>query len=132
MCWNGRSEQKQVAEKDVEVYKIGLGYDNRFIGEFQNFSYKKGVINKGLVLRETHWMDSISIEEGDHSYKRVSTEFISGRTRYIYLGYRLHYYPYGIYDLATFIIPKGSIYYENICGEIVSSNIIYTGKYIKL
>ena len=36
------------------------------------------------------------------------------------------------YSIATFIIPKGSEYYENKAGEIVSSNIIYTGKYIKL
>lgn len=36
------------------------------------------------------------------------------------------------YYLGTFIIPKGSEYYENHVGEIVSSNIIYMGKYIKL
>lgn len=53
--------------------------------------------------------------------------------RTIYFGkIKLHHYPYNIYHLATFIIPKGSIYYENIYGEIMSSNIIYTGKYIKL
>ena len=34
--------------------------------------------------------------------------------------------------IATFIIPKGSNYFENDRGEIVSSNIIYTGKYVKL
>lgn len=134
MCWNGHSGQKKVAEKDIEVYKIGLVHNNRFICEFRDFSYKKGVINKELVLRETHWMGSISIKEGYHSYKRVSIKFdsLSGRTKYIYLGYKLHPYPYGIYHLATFIIPKGSIYYENIYGEIVSSNIIYIGKYLKL
>ena len=45
---------------------------------------------------------------------------------------KLHHYPYNIYNLATFIIPKGSVYYENGFDEIVSSEIIYTGKYIKL
>ena len=39
---------------------------------------------------------------------------------------------YNIYSIATFIIPKGSEYYENGGGEIVSSNIIYTGKYVKI
>ena len=34
--------------------------------------------------------------------------------------------------LATFIIPKGSIYFVNPLGVIVSSRIKYTGKYIKL
>lgn len=37
-----------------------------------------------------------------------------------------------IYSIATFIIPKGSKYYENDVGEIVSSSIIYTGKYVKI
>ena len=53
--------------------------------------------------------------------------------RTIYLGkiaedIRLH----NIYSIATFIVPKGSEYYENGGGEIVSSNIIYTGKYVKI
>lgn len=33
MCWNGHSGQKKVAEKDIEVYKIGRVRDNRFICE---------------------------------------------------------------------------------------------------
>lgn len=34
--------------------------------------------------------------------------------------------------VATFIIPKGSQYAINWKGEIVSDQIIYTGKYLKL
>ena len=120
MCWNGHSGQKKVAEKDIEVYKIGRVRDNRFICEFRNFSYKKGVPNKELVLKETRWMGSISINEGYHSYKRVSIEFnsLSDTIKFIYRGYTLHPYREGLYDLATFIIPKGSIYYENINGVL--------------
>lgn len=134
MCWNGHSGQKKVAERDIEVYKIGRVQDNRFICEFRNFSYKKGVLNEELALRENRWMGSISINEGYHSYKRVSFEFnsLSDIIKFIYRGYTLHPYRDGLYDLATFIIPKGSIYYENINGEIVSSNILYTGKYLEL
>ena len=134
MCWNGHSGQKKVAEKDIEVYKIGRVQDNRFICEFRNFSYKKGVPNEELVLKEIYWMGSISINEGYHSYKRVSIQFksLSDTIKFIYRGYTLHPYRDGLYDLATFIIPKGSIYYENINGEIVSSNILYTGKYLEL
>ena len=130
MCWNGHSEQKKVAEKDIEVYKIGRVQDNRFICEFRNFSYKKGVPNEELVLKEICWMGSISINEGYHSYKRVSIRFnsLSGKIKYIYRGYKIQPYLDGLYDLATFIIPKGSIYYENLDGEIVSSNIVYTGR----
>ena len=134
MCWNGHSGQKKVAEKDIEVYKIGRVQDNRFICEFRNFSYEKGVLNEELILRENRWMGSISINEGYHSYKRVSFEFnsLSDTIKFIYRGYLMYPYRDSLYDLATFIIPKGSIYYENINGEIVSSNILYTGKYLEL
>lgn len=134
MCWNGRSEQKKVAEKDINVYKIGRVQDNRFICEFRNFYYEKWIPNKELVLRENLWAGNISINEGYHSYKSVSIEFnsLSDTIKFIYRGYVRYPYRDGLYDLATFIIPKGSVYYENLDGEIVSSNILYTGKYIKL
>ena len=134
MCWKGYSEQKKVAERDINVYKIGRVQDNRFICEFQHFYYEKWISNKELVLRENLWMGSISINEGYHSYKSVSIEFnsLSDTIKFIYRGYVRYPYRDGLYDLATFIIPKGSIYYENLDGEIVSSNILYTGKYVKL
>ncbi len=34
--------------------------------------------------------------------------------------------------IKNFIIPKGSTYYENCGEELVSSNIIYTGKYVRI
>ena len=34
--------------------------------------------------------------------------------------------------IATFIIPKGATYIINTKGEIVSNQIIYTGRYLKL
>ena len=36
------------------------------------------------------------------------------------------------YYVATFVIPKGSQYAVNWKGEIVSNQIIYTGKHLKL
>ena len=36
------------------------------------------------------------------------------------------------YYIATFVIPKGSQYAVNWKGEIVSNQIMYTGKYLKL
>ena len=41
MCWCGYKIQRRVAEKDIEVYKIGLVQDNRFTCEFQMYSYEK-------------------------------------------------------------------------------------------
>ena len=34
--------------------------------------------------------------------------------------------------IATFIVPKGAEYFENKYGHIVSSEIIYTGKYLRI
>lgn len=135
MCWLGYSTQKHVAEKDIEVYKIGTIRGTKFVCEFKSFFYKKGVVNKELIIKEeTHWSGCIAINEGYHSYERVSIKYdsLSGKTKSIYRGYVLQSYYDGFYDLATFIIPKGSIYYKNILGEIVSSNIIYTGKHLEL
>ena len=135
MCWEGYKSQRRVAEKDIEVYKIGLVQDNIFICEFQDYAYEKGVANKELILKEEHhWLGYITINEGYHSYKRVSVKYNSllGSIKYIYRGYRIQPYSDGLFHLATFIIPKGSIYYENLDGEIVSSNILYTGRYLRL
>ena len=80
----------------------------------------------------------IKIEDGYHSYKEVAIEFCQNSYfKDIYLGdaikgfvddLRLYSHLY----LCTFIVPKGSEYYINNRGEIVSSNIIYTGKWVKL
>lgn len=76
---------------------------------------------------------SYVIYEGYHSYKDMPYSDLRPYYRTIYLGkiaedIRLN----NIYSIATFIVPKDSEYYENGGGEIVSSNIIYTGKYVKL
>lgn len=34
--------------------------------------------------------------------------------------------------IATFIVPEGAEYFENKYGHIVSSEIIYTGKYLRI
>ena len=95
-------------------------------------------INKKVELNPIQFFldeSSYVIYEGYHSYKDIAMPYSDLRPYYrtIYLGkiaedIRL----YNIYSIATFIIPKGSEYYENGGGEIVSSNIIYTGKYVKI
>lgn len=73
------------------------------------------------------------IFEGYHSYTSMSYSDLGLYSRIIYLGKIVQYIRLNnIYSIATFIIPKGSEYYENRDGEIVSSNIIYTGKYVRI
>lgn len=104
----------------------------------------QGVINKKVKLKPVISDYEIyklrkeqygEIYEGYHSYKDIAMPYsdLGLYYRTIYLGkiedvIKLN----NIYSIATFIIPKGSEYYENKAGEIVSSNIIYTGKYVKI
>ena len=137
MCWIGKNACR-IARRDITVYKLGRILKNEFISLYQDHTYEIKSINEEITLiprKHPAFYPLCMIREGYHSYKDIVMPYsdLHSCCRTIYLGkIELHHYPYNIYHLATFIIPKGSIYYENIYGEIVSSNIIYTGKYIKL
>ena len=139
MCWIGRKTTKQVAKRDFYVYKVGLVIGNTFTSLFQKHIY--GIKRSNPIIPLKPVEDNcgmVTIEAGYHSYKEVAIEFYSNPNfRNIYLGdaikgfvdeLRLYSHLY----LGTFIVPKGSEYYINNRGEIVSSNIIYTGKWVKL
>ena len=139
MCWIGRKDTKQVAKRDFYVYKVGLVRGNTFISLFRKHVYRIKGSNPIIPLKPVKDnYEIIEIEAGYHSYKEVAIEFCQDPyLRDIYLGdaikgfvddLRLYSHLY----LCTFIVPKGSEYYINNRGEIVSSNIIYTGKWVKL
>ena len=135
----------KIAKRDFYVYKLGRVSDRGFISLYQNFIYVPRVLNEKIKMRPII-IDNYSIHklleeqygiiyEGYHSYKDITMSYsdLGSCSRTIYLGriaenVRL----YNIYSIATFIIPKGSKYYENDDGEIVSSDIIYTGKYVEI
>ena len=139
----GKCEVK-IAERDFYVYKLGRVSDRGFISLYQNFIYVPRVLNEKIKMRPIIIDYSIYklleeqygiIYEGYHSYKDITMPYsdLGSWSRTIYLGriaenIRL----YNIYSIATFIVPKGSKYYENDDGEIVSSDIIYTGKYVEI
>ena len=143
MCWVGKCDVK-IAKRDFYVYKLGYVSDKGFNSLYQDFIYIPGVLNETVKMRPLISNYSIYlllkeqygiIYEGYHSYRDIAMPYsdLGLHSRTIYLGkiaenIRLN----NIYSIATFIIPKGSEYYENNNGEIVSSNIIYTGKYVKI
>lgn len=143
MCWVGKCNVK-IAKRDFYVYKLGYVSDKGFNSLYQDFIYIPGVLNETVKMRPLISNYSIYllleeqygiIYEGYHSYRDIAMPYsdLGLHSRTIYLGkiaenIRLN----NIYSIATFIIPKGSEYYENNNGEIVSSNIIYTGKYVKI
>ena len=151
MCWteNIKNLDLQIVDKDIEVYKI-VSAANKLLCEslIQGFVYKANIgyemnamelkkINLGSAFSIA---DLVCIEKAYHSYNKISFTLKSPCSLYTKHGYK------GIimgnllmpikidtsYYVATFVIPKGSQYAINWKGEIVSNQIIYTGKYLKL
>ena len=143
MCWIGKCDVK-IAKRDFYVYKLGYVTNKGFRSLYQNFIYTPKEINKEVRLNPDIFEYDVfklkeeklcAIYEGYHSYKDISLPYsgIGSYSRTIYLGKFVENIRLSkSYYIATFIVPKGSEYYESINEEIVSSNIIYTGKYVKL
>ena len=147
MCWIEalRNVKYQVADKDIKVYKIVKCADKRScVSIIQNFNYTANTLYKVSTLEYAavnRRPGVIKIEKAYHSYTGV--QFICNSTfrvvkgvyrcKSIILGNRrmLMSFENDGY-IATFIIPKGATYIINTKGEIVSNQIIYTGRYLKL
>ena len=139
MCWIGTEAIKKIAERDFYVYKIGkVIRDDIFISNIRGYSYIPKCPNRIVSLIPYNlYVGSNIIDAGYHSYKWVAIDNTNPHERCLYLG---NYNPalkenvslYKHCCIATFIVPKGAKYYENEFGGIVSSEIVYTGKYIKL
>ena len=140
MCWVSNSTAiKKIAEKDFYVYKIGkIVWNNIFISDIRGYNYAPKCPNRIVSLVPySLCVDSYIIDRGYHSYKWVALDDSYLNERYLCLG---NYDPdlkenvslYKHSCIATFIVPKGAEYFENKYGHIVSSEIIYTGKYLRI
>jgi hypothetical protein len=154
MCWTGKVEHKYVAKENIEVRKMLLKereelFDNpSFVSPYQFMKYEIGIgyvtkINPFHAFQQSD-PSRITINEGLHCYSPSKCRFVKhensqGETSVInvYLlcnfknlaeqvrnticfpadGYR---YPV----VMKAIIPKGTTYYENDSGEIVSEKLI--------
>lgn len=140
MCWTGDNTAiKKIAERDFYVYKIGkIVWNNIFISDIRGYSYVPKCPNRIVPLVPySLCVDSCIIDRGYHSYKWIALDDTYPRERCLYLGNydnalkeNISLYK-GCY-IATFIVPKGAEYCENKYGHIVSSEIIYTGKYLRI
>ncbi len=124
MCWRidklayCRDSKKyhKIADKDLYVYKYGKASkeDNCFHPYFKgHFSYKPNVLNEEVKLFLASLHSIYTIDEGYHSYDNSCIESF-------YLSAS---------HIGKFIIPEGTEYYINDDGEIVSSQIMWTGEY---
>lgn len=151
MCWieNIKGWNLQIADKDIEVYKIVSDASKQFCKAIiQKFVYKANIkyAMDAMELEGSNFSsafcttDLIYITKAYHSYTKIRFTL-----KKPYDPYPKHEYkgiiagnllmPIRInnpYYVATFVIPKGSQYAINWKGEIVSNQIIYTGKHLKL
>lgn len=147
MCWINLEKlvNIQIADKDIEVYKIVFEANKQSCKScIQGFMYEANTIYKRPYIhmeceRKVYGTPNVvHVEKAYHSYtkiqytlKKVSRE--STIYKGIIAGKQLMSVKFdNPYYVATFIIPKGSQYAINWSDEIISSQIIYTGKYLKL
>lgn len=148
MCWkienhkyfNNPEKYHKISEEDIVVYKFGWENDGKFFPSYYpEFGYEPNSINdkvslkvikEGRVCIGTYYN---YIDEGYHSYSRECGIINSFNDIGVYSKNdsekNLDYYDFDDPFIGKFIIPKGSEYYENEDGEIVSSNIIWTGQF---
>ena len=139
MCWIGTEAVQKIAEKDFYVYKIRrVLWNGMFVSYIKNFVYIPKFYNRTIFLMvQIPCRGTCVIQEGYHSYKWIAIDNTNPYERCLYLGnydnaLKENLSLYGHCYIGTFIIPKGTKYFENEYGHIVSSDIIYTGKYLKL
>ena len=147
MCWIEIKDNVnvQIADKDFEVYKIVLNANKQSCKScVQGFIYKTNIIYKipYIQIIRTSIFNSIifCVEEAYHSYTKIQYTLKSAtvndsffKIKGIIFGNQIVPLSFNNpYYAATFVIPKGSQYAINEQDEIISNQIIYTGKYLKL
>lgn len=151
MCWiinkvvyeKNHEKYHKVASEDKIVYKFGYVNNNIFHPScYSEFGYEANVSNNKVDIKVLSFRNELEelyylyAEEGYHSYSEECSltldEYAHDAFR-IWANSKLNNCK-RIFDysrekfIAKFIIPKGTEYYENEVGEIVSSNIIWTGQ----
>lgn len=147
MCWINLEKLTniQIADKDIEVYKIVFEANKQSCKScIQGFMYEANTIYKMPYIymrceRKVYGTPNIvRVEKAYHSYTKIQYTLKKvDRESTIYKGIIAGKQLMSVkfdnpYYVTTFIIPKGSQYAINWSGEIISSQIIYTGKYLKL
>lgn len=152
MCWIEIRESVniQITDKDIEVYKVvleankqsckscikGFMYEANTIYKIPSVQIEKSYIRKAFGIP-----DIICIEKAYHSYTKIQYTLEKNDEKnpvyYKYKGIIVGKQLMSVkvdnpYYVATFVIPKGSQCAVNYGGEIISNQIIYTGKYLKL
>lgn len=122
MCLYTNDLACKIAKEPITVYKI-IDSDN--YSTVKRFIYVKNRINKQIKLHPVIKTDSrnnisLEINKGYHSFKNIRICLEEIYTFFTDCSDLIN----GFIKISKFIIPKGSIYYENDY-SIVSNCIIY-------
>lgn len=149
MCWFTYDKGRTigiVAKNDIEVYKVmvmkPLEDEELFYSAYRDFPYKKGVLYKlgsqiKINILEEDSITYYRIFRGFHSYNSQSTllckehdNIMESLAVYSINKEKVDSYLENdgitsrILKKVLCVIPKGSVYFENEFGEIVSDKII--------
>lgn len=135
MCWYGREDNMKIADKDTTVYKIlrkterngKMHYQGPLFCKSYDMKYKYHT-NLGLVPKNTPFLE---INTGFHCYSKnvivtadKAHKLLTAYSKDKKMLLRLYYDPSVSAALIKCTIPKGTTYYENYSGEIVTDTII--------
>lgn len=133
-----RDTQKKIAEEDITVYKeLRHIYENVVSACYQDFNYTLEKLYKTEITKETpneiihtcfDYKDSVVLMEAYGDFWRTNVDLVSYAQGFHSASdqnrFKVSYYT-SIYEC---VIPKGSEYYENLSGLIVSNQIIIKNK----
>lgn len=122
MCFFARNPQKRIAESDVTCYKIVYVHKKKINSYVRAFPYE---LNKKYFQPIQFYKNRFGsrAEEGFHSYNKVEYAF----NEYYGLYIESPYFRTSVDSnerIVKCIIPKGTIYYKNELGEIISESIV--------
>lgn len=143
MCFlasSKRERTKQIASKDILVYKAAILIDDYIESIYYDYKYLPNIINKHIKLHYKHIkciykhkrlirvFKGHAIDKGYYSY--INKELCTSNLIF-YIGYASikYWFSYKPIVCAECIIPKGTKYCVNKEGIVISETIIYTGKY---
>lgn len=137
MCWLGNINDKKFANEDVTVYKIlAKKVNGKYIAPIMGKEYKIGERYKtSLRPKESPRTQVSEINEGFHSFNKECIAFFNDYRQVVVCRVD------GTYlttircsectnaVVAKCTIPRGSTYYENRWGNIVSDSLIVNDVY---
>ena len=129
MCWVGK-EVECIAEKDIVTFKLLNIHKKELRSYYRSFLYKLNTLYETRLEKQISNNDTIEISEGFHSYD-IKCLVDKSYGLYGVFSAKEGEKDWYIESVSTpdvvfvkSIIPKGSIYFRNIDGEIVSNKII--------